>query len=448
MSNLQRWTDEWNQGSFVSPVPAPNSEPDISPFVCIQFAEAWLPYVLGSLFQLVQPSAYEPGSTGYADAVAQAQGLMAIFSEAGGCADMLAFQCDPTTGDPQYSTDGGVTWTDLPGCFIGPEGPQGPQGPTGATGGFTPGTPIAQPGQTTPQLACSIAGYLATQLIQSSLASVVSAISGAQTVLSFVTGLVALIPGVDVVFVAVTAAGSALFDVVFHGTLTDYEDALTDSTLWSDVACAIYDAIITDGYVTDANFPDILTNLAAISYAHADVVTAIHDYVQDMGATGLEAVQIPGALAVVDCGGCGTWCYEWDLTTSLGPWVPVVGRGTWVSGVGLVSQLISGVQSAECDITPGSAINVTGCQITYINTAALNSRGAAISTVGSLGGVVHSNGDTTVYPSPHVAALSAVEPAMTLGEVNLATAGSGGTITILAVQLSGLGANPFGPDNC
>lgn len=307
MSNLQRWTDQWNQGSFVSPVPAPNAEPGAAPTVCVQFSAVWLPYVLGALFQLVQPSAYQAASAGYADAVGQAQGLMAIFSEGGVCTDMLQFQFTDTCG-LQYSLDGGVTWIEVPGwdtfapsCFTGPVGATGA---TGAAGGFTPGVPPIQPGQSTSDLACSVAGYIAQTIIRAGMQHEIDGIDAAHTVIDIATALITFWIGGPVVAVVATNAVNALYGLILGGTESDYTDALADDLLWSDVTCAIYTATQGDGYVTDANFAAVQAAIAAIVYVHSDVITAISEYIDQLGASGLAGLQIPGALQISDCSGC------------------------------------------------------------------------------------------------------------------------------------------------
>jgi hypothetical protein len=76
----------WPQGSFNRPVPIPESAPGDSPLVCLSFNQAWVPYVLGCLKQLILPSTWGDASD---PAVQAAQGaandLIAIFAEAVAC---------------------------------------------------------------------------------------------------------------------------------------------------------------------------------------------------------------------------------------------------------------------------------------------------------------------------------------------------------------------------
>ena len=52
-------TPTWRQrGSFVEPVTPPNSAPCDPPLICFSVNQGWLPYVLGALMQLAQPSTW------------------------------------------------------------------------------------------------------------------------------------------------------------------------------------------------------------------------------------------------------------------------------------------------------------------------------------------------------------------------------------------------------
>src|ERR1035437_5292651 len=155
---------------------------------------------------------------------------------------------------------------------------------------------------TTGQRACNIAGYLANDVLKQSMQQAVDVINANKGVLGF-TALLWLIPGAE----AVAAIGVALtqfYNALVGGTLSDYTDALADPSLFARITCAIYSAIETDGQVTEANFPTILSNIAGVSYTHSGVISTIHDYVAALGYPGLAAIQGTGALAVYDCSQC------------------------------------------------------------------------------------------------------------------------------------------------
>ena len=155
---------------------------------------------------------------------------------------------------------------------------------------------------TTGQRACNIAGYLANDVLKQSMQQAVDAINANKGVLGF-TALLWLIPGAQIV-AGIGTALTQFYNALSGGTLSDYTDALADPSLFARLTCAIYSAIETDGQVTEANFPIILSNITGVSYIHSGVITTIHDYVQALGYPGLAAIQGTGALAVYDCTNC------------------------------------------------------------------------------------------------------------------------------------------------
>lgn len=337
----ERWAQ---QGSFVEPVAVPGADPADAPQVCLSINSTWLPYVIGSLMQLVQPSTWATSDPAALAAVlTAATELIERFGTAGECG-VLTFRFTDACL-LQFSTDGGATWADVPGwadyapgCFVGPEGPEGPAGAAGATGPEGPEGPEGPPGAVVgppgnpqdtfvAQQACNIAAYLAQSVLKASIQTVVDQINDSATLFTTVLAITALIPGVDLVIAAILGAGAILFNLVEHGTLSDYTAALSDAQLWSDVQCSIYTATKTAGAVTADNFDAVVTAVGGITYAHPEVVSAMVDYLNGMGADGLMQAQQAGSLYVGDCSACETsgWSYFWDGTTNTPPWGQVAG---------------------------------------------------------------------------------------------------------------------------
>jgi hypothetical protein len=213
----------------------------------------WIPLVLGACMQLTQPTTW---ITSTSDELADVLGRVA---------DLLA--------------------------AIGTAVPCNSQIPSVGPGGA--------------QQACNIAGYLATVVIRQALQRAIDAINANLSVLNYGLLVMQAIPGFGGIFGIALRALNGLYTTISGGTLSDYQNAVDDPTLFGQVACAIYSAISADGQVTDANFPALLTNVSGIAYAHSDVVTAISNYVSDLGAAGLQQVQAPGVLAAYDCSACG-----------------------------------------------------------------------------------------------------------------------------------------------
>lgn len=132
------------QGSFVEPVPIPAADPMSPPFVCIQVNQEWLPYVIGALMQLVQPTSWLHSTEAeLQEVLARATDLIGVAGNAELCVP-ISLQFTETCA-LQYSRDGGATWLDVPGwagnagtCFRGPAGTDGAPGPRGLTGDTGP----------------------------------------------------------------------------------------------------------------------------------------------------------------------------------------------------------------------------------------------------------------------------------------------------------------------
>lgn len=74
---------EWAIGSFIAPVALPGADPDADPLLQVVFNASWLPYICGSLMQLVQiPTWATSNPTALALVQAQATDLIALFGAA------------------------------------------------------------------------------------------------------------------------------------------------------------------------------------------------------------------------------------------------------------------------------------------------------------------------------------------------------------------------------
>jgi hypothetical protein len=341
------------QGSYEPGEIPPIYAPDAEPLVCLPpINQYWLPFVLGCLDQLRQPTTWiTADNDAKFAALSAANRLMQMFGERAACMS-YSIRFDGETCQLQQSVDGGTTWTEVEGwsSFAACLPPQTQVSfDDGCTlyesfdGGTTlepvPGwidnfgncvqkyTPIVglppNPGdQTHAQLACSIATYLAETVILDAMGKAVTAIQDDLTLLQFGLSVLNIIP--EFVLVGLAAdAFSGIYVAVQEGTLSDFEAALTDSTLLSDVKCAILGCIQVDGYVKPDNFSCILSAIEAISYAHSDVIHAIATYLTALGAVGLAQLsQVAGLESGADCSACG-WCHYFDFTVSDGGWTAV-----------------------------------------------------------------------------------------------------------------------------
>ena len=342
-------------------------------------------------------------------------------------------------------------------CPTGPTGPAGGgTGPTGPTGPGVPSNPGNPQGKPTPQQACNIGCYLANQIIKASLSSAITSITNNETLLAGATAIFALLPGIDLFGVAAAAAGTVLYTALSSGTLSDYEAAVADTSLWQSLCCAIAQAIATDGYVTAGNYSAVLAAINGITYAHPDVISTIHDYVSSIGLAGLQAMQVSGTLNKADCSACGQWCFFFDFTRSplnLGPtgqpssgWqiLPFQG-GTWVAGIGYEDTVVGGNGNLSLHYVFADT-HITEVIVTYINNAnngvALRQLefwldGASIETRGLEGGMGSFVLDDTTNPGTYDEL-----------RIILGTTGGFGDEQLKSIMVRGTGVCPFGSPNC
>jgi len=373
----------WGQrGSFANPVPIPAGNPATGPWLYARIEPSWLPYLLGAAEQLLQPSTWDTTDPD-ARLDAQMRAMEAIFMLAE-AAPMIPvqFQFTETCG-LQVSADGGTTWSDVPGwsdyahsCFAGPAGETGPVGGTGPAGetgpagppgnGYATSLPINPSGAEPQQAACNVANYIALSIIKAALSQAIASIGDSQTLLQYGAAITALIPGVDLVIPVVMGGASLLYGAIESGTLSDFTDAEGDGTLWSEVQCAVFSAIAADAGVTAENFPTLLANIGAISYGHADVVTALHSYVAGIGASGLESLQQLGGLAVGDCSACPgwyAWCYHFDFRIGDGGFVTNGGLAVYVPTAGWAAVNASGTVEWLSIIKSFASTHITSIRV-------------------------------------------------------------------------------------
>jgi hypothetical protein len=227
----------------------------------------------------------------------------------------------------ETSADGGATWSAVPGwadniptCF---------SGWLTAAGGVVIPTDPPNPGNlSADNEACNIATWLAGGILKQAMTQATNSVAGSIAKLDFLAGLGALVPGVDLVLDLFAFAAVGMYNAIAGGTLGDYQTAEADSTLWANLTCAIYGAIKTDGYVTAGNYSAVVDAIGNVSYAHADVITAVKNYASGLGLQGFRQLQQSGVSVDSDCS-CGTadHCYEFDFTTGQQGWTLHYGVG-------------------------------------------------------------------------------------------------------------------------
>lgn len=473
--------ENWaQQGSFeVGEVP-PDTDPDGGSMVCLPpINVAWLPFVLGCLDQMRNPSSWIVSDNDAMYAVlSRVDRLKQMIGERAPC---FMYQMRFTdTCLLQFSTDGGTTWTDVDGWadqFPICNPPQTAlrftpecklQGSTDGsiTWDTIPGwsdnfgncvqenTPIIglppNPGDKAPDvLACAIAGYLAQSVVLDSIQAAVTNINNDLTLLGFGANVLTLIPEFVLVAAAYDAFAS-IYAIVKEGTLSDFEAALADPTLIGLVTCAIYNAIVGDGYVTPANFAAILSNVGAITYTYSDVISAIVAYLTALGATGLAQLsQIAGLGSGTDCGTCGaptaTWGFLFDTTGAVGTFaVWTLLDGTLDSG-GIKSIGSGGDQFLHASITIPAQV-IDGWKVTYNRVVEGNGGSSFLQAILAATSVGVTAADDSA--GPHTVEQDLLIDVDTLLiALDSSQRGTAGQTAVSSVWIWGKGTCPFGTPN-
>lgn len=466
--------------------------PDEGPLVCLPpINRYWLPLVLGCLDQLRNPSTWIVSNDDAMFAVLSAANrLMQMIGGRAVCPVSFALQVSGC--ELQYSTDDGETWTEVSGWGEFLDSCIPPQTLLNFTSGcsleesldggetYLPvsgwldywagcvqdAVPIVglppNPGDQEPdQLACSIAAYLSSTVVLEALSQAVTAIQDDLTLLTFGTNILDFIPEFVLVRLGYDAI-ALLYTAVSEGTLTDYQDSLDDTTLWLNVQCAIYAAIQGDGYVTPGNFAAIIANVEAISYVHADVITAIVAYLNSLGAVGLaQLAQKAGLETGANCADCATWCQEWDYRSAvLNATLDEAGRGQYTDGVGWTSLYVAGEAppaqdiTIDVDLTYGLVVPAASVMINQVNLwySCVNSSGGALRNLSArLGGTVEVSTSLSSAATPgELQPMSFAQQAIDTLVIFLRSAGSGtdGDNVIETIQVLGVGTNPYTDPSC
>jgi hypothetical protein len=427
------------QGSFEQGELALTFAPDEAPLVCIPPVNRhWLPYILGCLDQLTNPSTWIVADDTALDAVLdKAARLKQLVGSAGDC--VLCPQIRLQDCVLQFSCDGGTTWTDVSGW-------QANFTSCVQTHAPVTGQPANPGGKTPDDLGCAIATFLTEQIIQAAIQKAVDDIIASRSLLQYGLDVILLLPGFywSAIFVE---AINVIYGAISGGTISNFEAALSDAALWVKVRCSIYLAIRADGHITVANFSQILVNLAAISYIHADVVSALHDYVQSLGFVGLAELSQPAGLTTGEnCSSClASWCYFWDGTTgNAPPWTLTGGpwEGTYGS-YGYRSVFVSGsAQTLVMDLM-FAATHIDSVELYWTSVVAAG---------GGSRNYSDSNGSTVTLDPAAGSHYRLITPNVTLSEIALRIdsnpAGSTDYNTLATIRIRGTGTNPFGASNC
>lgn len=346
---------------------------------------------------------------------------------------------NPSTGQVEYTPDGGTTWVPSPESDPRNQTTRPPQSGAGAD--------------------CNSAASEVAYLVRL-LTLARDALNVGATAFQLGSGLIQLLvelgPWGILLDVAVTAATAIKLIGV------PAIEALLDPDTLDVIRCAIFCHLSTSNQVNDDRLGQIETDLSTM--LPSDQATIVNALLSLQGAGGVNNAMAMN-LDTGDCTDCGCgWCFEWDFTIASGDWDAYfdtarnVNRGTWTPGGWRATYLPPpGTESTELMIRKVFSGTVTQIDVTYTRTMGVNG-GATDQLVrnspngyynGTVFGTTASTSGTRTWT---ITGTFSITTELTLWMfAALRTSGSGnpgGSLTVTKVRLQGTGSNPFGANNC
>lgn len=345
----------------------------------------------------------------------------------------------------QYSKDGGDTWLDVT-DWVTNFG--------NCVRGNVPDPVPPDPGDgKTNQHACNIAGFLSERVIREALSKLSDNLIAGGNQLAWVNSLDFGLASKFPMTTAALFAFETFYNAVSVQVLAQITAAAADSTLWSDITCAIYNAIKTDGYVTDGNFAACAAAIHAVSYADFWVTNSIGNFWTAVGIGTIRNWQNVGALDDIDCTGCGESCHDLAFQGTSGGWVTYgTTIATWSAGIGWTAAYNAGANVSRVAIYHdlGGVYNVSGYEFDIVHPGGSPSVycDLEMSNGGSVTGTFHV--DPPDSPAIQTVGLHNQTPlAADRIYIDFAVFGNWTpNMRIIDVRIYFEGPNPFGADNC
>ncbi len=304
------------RASFEYPVAAPDSEIDDGDIAVICFSEAWKPYVVGALKQLLLQSTWEGDASTVETALGRATDLVAKFQEETiGCPEIMVvkqIRYNVDTDHVQTDFTNTDSWTN--------------------NDSLDPRTSDAfkMPPRVTGDPKCDAAEGM-TQSFKGFIDAGINWISKEEMVGALVDFLLLFIPEIGIFIALILGAADALLEA---GATALTEDFTTE--VYARIKCYFDCSIGADGSINAAQLTAVADLISVNEITLVSVMFEI--YRKIVGLVGLQNAGVVQA-ATGDCTDCACgWIYEWDFTVADGGFTFVDyggdAGGTWSSGNG------------------------------------------------------------------------------------------------------------------
>jgi hypothetical protein len=320
-------------GSFNSPVPPPDVDPDVEPTTTIRVNCLWLKYIRGALTQLLLQSTWQGDSDAVQLAIQRSTQLISMMADE----DCEMCDCLEFTNGQWHkgipNGSGGTTFVPVDPRTEGTVDPPWPpeKVPEGQTGN------------------CLAAANL-TAHFRASMQQLLDSLEAGALFSSALVGLEALLalalPIIGEVIVIATEMAASAIDLGATEFAVDFFPVDADD-LYHILQCVLECNITTDGVVTADAIEVSKALFAPLIDAATDSVKGalwqffVNDWLDSQGPNGLTKLGNLANIISADCSDCTacSWCHHFDFRISDYGWLPDSNegrQGQWVEGVGWI----------------------------------------------------------------------------------------------------------------
>ncbi len=251
--NVSLWRPWPPLPSFAQPVPPPGVEPDSGPCICVQFAPAWQPYILGALDQLTNAQTWDTSDPDVlSTTLAQVAQLREMFGASTGCS--------------------------MP--------------------------PPAPPITPTDDIDCKIASYLVRTVAKEILQAAINIAFPPAEGLSIFEYLLDALPDVGD-FLGIFGLTSKSLSTTILGYVTlPWVETATEDAVWDAIGCTVYNGVKGVHSITDGVLAVIQPAIEALDVAFPEFLTAVASIFGDLGSDVLTATAELANVTDFNCSGC------------------------------------------------------------------------------------------------------------------------------------------------
>jgi len=333
---------------------------------------------------------------------------------------------NPTTGETEYTPDGGTTWVPAP--------------------EVDPRHQTNIPARTGGDASCQAAGSIA-EYIKRFINLVVTLVGASATLVQGATAIVGFLK-------IISGSYAILFELLYEtfATLASFGAstiaAAFDDTVYHEIACILTCHMDSNGQFDQARLDAAMSQIGTDIGGTAGTVTNLILTIMGFAGVNKAGTFYDTANDCDDCESCD-WCYVIDFTQEAGGFsLRTAGVGSYSPGVGWTGVDYNASSRSVLSIVRSLAaeIDITSMSIVYTKSA--GSGGNNVNWMDAvLGGTTQIHNTSNAFGSNQVKTTTS---SVTVDGfyIDINSGESAATVTLKSLTLRGTGNNPFGADNC